>query len=201
MEYLFLFVLPVIGAAAGAYFGAYWKKKGENAATHEDIDKLVDQVAAVTEATKEIEARISKDLWELQKHWEMKRDVVLEVMKLLADLEYSISTMLLTFTGQPVSKDIETYAIQTWNDALIKFKRARLLAMLVFGTQTEHNFDDLEAFAIGMLKGVKARAEIPGWHPIFRTKVNALTDVLHRCIMTQSSESSAAQAPAGSVRE
>jgi len=37
------------------------KKKGENLATHEDLDKLVVQVRAVTTTTKEIEAKISTD--------------------------------------------------------------------------------------------------------------------------------------------
>ena len=55
-----------------AYLGSYLKKKGENLATHEDIDKLLAQVTAVTQATKEIEAKISVDVWERQKKWEIK---------------------------------------------------------------------------------------------------------------------------------
>jgi hypothetical protein len=50
-------------------------------ATHEDIDKLVDQVRAVTQTTKEIEARISNEVWDRQKLWEMKREVVFDAMK------------------------------------------------------------------------------------------------------------------------
>ena len=44
LEYLILFLLP----ATGAFFGSDLKKKGENLATHEDIDKLVKQVSAIT---------------------------------------------------------------------------------------------------------------------------------------------------------
>ncbi|MGO9272316.1 MAG: hypothetical protein ACLQOO_19160 [Terriglobia bacterium] len=44
----------------GAYLGSYLKKKGENLATHEDIDKLVKQVSAVTAATRQIEAKITR---------------------------------------------------------------------------------------------------------------------------------------------
>jgi hypothetical protein len=39
---------------------SYLKKKGENLATHEDVDKLVKQVSAVTAATKQIEANITR---------------------------------------------------------------------------------------------------------------------------------------------
>jgi hypothetical protein len=52
-------VIPFLCAGVGAYFGGYLKKKGVNLATHEDIDKVLDQVRAVTTTTKEIEAKIS----------------------------------------------------------------------------------------------------------------------------------------------
>jgi hypothetical protein len=53
-----------LGAVFRPYFTGYATKKGENLATHDDIDKLVDQVKAVTEATKKIEAEISSGVWD-----------------------------------------------------------------------------------------------------------------------------------------
>src|SRR5260370_37692966 len=61
------------GAVFRPYLTGYAAKKGENLATHEDIDKLVDQVKAITEDTKNIEAEISSGVWNKQKRWEMKR--------------------------------------------------------------------------------------------------------------------------------
>jgi hypothetical protein len=69
------------GAFIGSYLGSYMKKKGENKAIHEDIGKLVDQVKAVTEATKKIEATISDEVWNRQKRWEIKREVLFEVVR------------------------------------------------------------------------------------------------------------------------
>jgi hypothetical protein len=54
-------VITALVAGVGAYFGSYLKKKGENLATHEDLDKLIDQVSRVTEVTKKIEARVSDE--------------------------------------------------------------------------------------------------------------------------------------------
>ncbi len=54
---LVVFVSSGLSAGAGAFIGSYLMKKGENLATHEDINKLVDQVKSVTQATKEIEAK------------------------------------------------------------------------------------------------------------------------------------------------
>ena len=45
-ELLVVFLATMLSSGVGAYVGAYLKRKGENPATHEDIDKLLDQVAA-----------------------------------------------------------------------------------------------------------------------------------------------------------
>lgn len=74
-------------AAVGAYFGSYLKKKGENLATQEDLNKLVDQLKATTEATKRIEAQISGEMWDKQKQWELTRDAALRLMEAQARLE------------------------------------------------------------------------------------------------------------------
>lgn len=74
-------VLFLVSAGAGVYLGTYLKKKGENFATHEDIDRLVDQVGAATRATKEIESKISSELWDRKKRWELKRDVLFDTTR------------------------------------------------------------------------------------------------------------------------
>jgi hypothetical protein len=84
MDELLKFGWLAICAGAGGFLGSYLKRKGENLATHEDIGRLVDQVRAVTKATKEIEAKISDDVWDRQKRWELKREVLFETMKKLA---------------------------------------------------------------------------------------------------------------------
>src|SRR5689334_21327172 len=87
---LILFLLPFMAAAAGAYLGAYLRKKGENLATHEDIEKLNDQVRVVTTTAKKIEARISGELWNRQKRWELKREVLFEASRSLAAIDEAI---------------------------------------------------------------------------------------------------------------
>jgi hypothetical protein len=81
---------------AKKYAGAYMQKKGENLATHEDINKLVDQVKVVTQTTKEIESKISGELWDKQKHWEMKRDVVFEMSKKMSAVDDALTSVYST---------------------------------------------------------------------------------------------------------
>ncbi|WP_263408870.1 hypothetical protein [Terriglobus tenax] len=86
LETLFAVALFLLGVIVDrlfvrGYLSSYMKKKGEDLATHEDIAILVDQVRATTEATKAIEARISDDVWNRQRLWEMKRDVAFQIIE------------------------------------------------------------------------------------------------------------------------
>jgi hypothetical protein len=83
----------LVGAFLGSFLAGYLKKKGENLATHEDIQKLVDQVSAVTTATQEIESKISGELWDRQKRWELKRDVVFEVTRNLSAVRNALADL------------------------------------------------------------------------------------------------------------
>jgi hypothetical protein len=77
----------LLGAVLRPYLKGYASKKGENLATHEDISMLVDQVKAVTEATKKIEADISTGVWDRQKRWEMKREVLFEAARRVSEID------------------------------------------------------------------------------------------------------------------
>jgi hypothetical protein len=86
-------VTTFVTAGCGAYLGSYLKKKGENFATHEDIGKLVEQMKAVTHATKEIEAKISDDVWARQRRWELRRDIMLQAMDELTNMQGAMAAL------------------------------------------------------------------------------------------------------------
>jgi hypothetical protein len=89
-----IWLLTVIGALfIGGFLKSYMSKKGENLATHEDIDKLVEEIRAVTTTTEEIKARISGDVWDRQKQWELKRDLLLDVVRRMDDLGDAVTKL------------------------------------------------------------------------------------------------------------
>lgn len=85
MEQLINLIALGFAAIAGGFFGWFLKpylgKRGQDLATREDIDKALDEVRALSTATKGIEAKISGEVWDRQKRWELKRDVLFEAVK------------------------------------------------------------------------------------------------------------------------
>jgi hypothetical protein len=135
--------LSALISGFGAYFGAYFRKKGENLATHEDIDKLVDQVRAVTTTTKEIEAKIESDVWARQKSWEVKRDVLFNVTKAIGVMTntltklygfYLSKTQSLAKGGEP-RLGLKLEVITNFHKAAEDFEGEALLAALVCGRE------------------------------------------------------------------
>ena len=94
-----LVIVPFISAGAGAYLGSYLKKKGANLATREDLDDLVEQMSAVTQATKAIEAQISDQAWNKQRHWEMKRDALFSAVQALGRADDTLISLITTHTA------------------------------------------------------------------------------------------------------
>lgn len=141
LSYAGISVLTVLSAGIGAYIGAYLKKKGENLATHEDIDKLLVQIRATTEATKSIEARISSEVWDRQRQWELKRDAVLAVIQALSAAEDALMEtctyylMSVKDGRNPMVKEEYDKATLDWKDKLTEFESKRTIAKLICGEQ------------------------------------------------------------------
>ena len=150
-----LALIPFVTAGAGAYFGSYLKTKGENLATHEDIQKVVDEVRAVTTVTKEIEAKISNDVWDRQKRWELKREILFEATKRLADLEDSLlglHAMTEVEAKEPKGDDVTWTALknerlQRWRSATTSFDETRQFVEIVCAKETAKVIDKVGTLA------------------------------------------------------
>jgi hypothetical protein len=124
----------LVSAFVGSYLASYLKKKGENLATHEDIDKLVDQVRAVTTATKEIEERIESSVWSKQRHWEMKRDALFASVQALdrtktAFIELWASQVF--EVGDPEYKERKRVSAEKWLAEISRYDETRSSTSLV----------------------------------------------------------------------
>lgn len=96
-QYSWAIVTFLLGLFASSFLKSYASKKAENLAMHEGIEKLVEQMSAIRQATKEIEAKISDDVWNRQRQSELKREAVFSVMLALNQANhemFAVSTVL-----------------------------------------------------------------------------------------------------------
>jgi hypothetical protein len=153
----------LISAFIGSYLAGYLKKKGENLATKEDIGDLVKQMSAVTEATKKIEADISTSVWDKQKRWEMKREVLFEATKRVSEVDDAMLSYATATKEDHAKQKVWATALPTieeqlswaeskherqtrWSKASTAFDESRLFAGIVCGKDGKQAFDDLGAF-------------------------------------------------------
>ena len=111
MNDLTLFGIPVLSfitAGAGAYFGAYLRKKGENLATKEDFEELKTQTEKLREATKEIDTKIEKRVWNDQRRWELRRDTLLVIMTSLRRAHRAVNALYSAYGADMKIKDAQS---------------------------------------------------------------------------------------------
>jgi hypothetical protein len=149
----------------GAFLGAYFKRKGENLATHEDLDKLVAQMAAVTEATENIKAAISDDVWDRQKQWEMRRDSVFEAARALGELDNALFELHFAYSLPiPDRQDLKANTLgkrkekrESFDSSNARIDGARFLADMVVGRRLDRALyecvNDMRSIATKILEG------------------------------------------------
>jgi hypothetical protein len=171
MDSIYWPVLAVIGSLAGGYFGAYLKTKAANLATHEDINKLVEQLRAVTQATKEVEAKISDRVWQRQKQWELQYGAILEALRQLSEVEAIMSEVVaihVTKLGQAREGAaliaLEEKAISS-RDAYLKafqsFSKAKNVVNMLCGMEVQNRFAEIQKIMHGAVKQSITNERIP----------------------------------------
>jgi hypothetical protein len=181
MEPLAIGVLTTLLGVLVGYLTGYANKKGENRAIHEDIGKLTDQVAAVTKTAKEIEAKISSDVWDRQKRWELKREVLFEVTRKAAQIEDTIRALNIVLTEKQEGEfDLITRrkeALARWLKVANDFDETKLLVTVVCGLETTHAVYDLNAAVINMA------ADLVKGEDVYMKAMEGFTEKLYAALM------------------
>jgi hypothetical protein len=84
------YVLAVLLPAAGAYLGAYAKRKAEDRAAQENFDSLREQLQKTTHDTEEIKATLSRKSWLTQQQWAIREHHYMSLLAHLSKLKLSL---------------------------------------------------------------------------------------------------------------
>ena len=146
-------ILAVVVSLLVGYLKGYTKKRGENKAMHDDLGKLVDQVRAVTTTAKEIEAQISGGLWDKQRRWELRRDVIFDAMKRLGATDDALRNLDTVYRTARENGADEIYWVRARLDAKKKlfnvsteFDESRSLISLVCADEVRAACDNVAVF-------------------------------------------------------
>jgi len=154
LHYVMLGLTTLGGAFVGSYLGSYLKKKGENLAKKEDIDDLIAEVHAVTTTTKQIEAKISNEVWDRQKQWELRRDASFAAAKAAGSVKDTLTVMhgiLMTdkqnaAQGKPLRPDKQGEAYATFNKACEELDQAFMLVAITCGDDVRNKVGEFMLF-------------------------------------------------------
>ena len=158
METAFIIVLSLLNLAlvgAGIYLTAYLKKKAQNLATREEFAELQKQTAELTRTTAQIETDIKGDLWDRQKQWELKRDVMFEAAKTASAVKDRLAEMHAicmtdkeaTKKGKPTRPDKQAEAYAAFNKAADKLGEAFMLVAIACGDDVRNKVGEFGVFA------------------------------------------------------
>ena len=161
VDNLIAWALTTLGSAfLGSYLASYLKKKGENLATHEDLGKLVKQMEAVTTATKEIEAKISDQVWNRQRQWELRRDALLAAAKALGGCHQAITDLAVAYKvggDNPGLMQNQIDRQSQWNAVQTEFATStRLLVNLVAGKECRRAFSEFGSLTSDIVRKMVA---------------------------------------------
>jgi len=158
--------LNFVVSGFGAYCGSYLKQRRKNLATHEDINELANQVHIITKATKEIEAKISSDVWDKQKRWELKREILLEATRKVGELEELLNTLnsiLQTELKEPKEGNLAWTEMKIgnnkkWSKASAHFDETRLFVDVTCGKETQEALDGYGKLARELVTAINKRS-------------------------------------------
>jgi hypothetical protein len=131
---LWLIVSPFIATALTIIIFWFWKpwagayagEKGKNLARKEDLDAILAEVRAVTITQKEIEHKLSGDLWHQQVKWNHKRDAYLDLLKVAYKAWESYTGIAAILRHRAVSADEMHEFVQNQLPLITAFNVARI---------------------------------------------------------------------------
>jgi hypothetical protein len=145
----------------GIYLKSYLQSKAKNLATHEDFEDLKNQTAALKRTTAEIEAEIKGGLWDKQKRWELKRDVVFHCIKRIAQADEALVGLHALHQVPEVPDNLGSMQsrhdrIVAWAKASAEFDESKLMVAVTCCKETKEAVEGFVSVAARIARQLTA---------------------------------------------
>jgi hypothetical protein len=161
--------------AIAAYLGAYAAEKGKRRAAREDSAQIRDELARNTQAVKEIEAKVSSDLWDRQWRLNQKRDVYSRLIEGLGELQFTIGAhTALTKAKDAADADVVFELHDRTKALLLELERSRAVARIFLSSEAVKAIDEFEE----VLKGRNAADSLQFFSRATEQLISAAKDEL-----------------------
>ena len=110
--------LAVAGSIVGGLLGSFFSKRGEIAAIQSQIERVVDQNKRLVESSEAIKNDLADKSFSKQRHWDIKRDTALEIMRMqgkLSELAGRMAEEMDNLSKAESNKDSELMKISLTN--------------------------------------------------------------------------------------
>jgi hypothetical protein len=130
------------------FLGSYSAKKGENLATKEDIAQL-------TKITEGIKAKISDEVWDRQRQWEVRRDAVINTIRDISSLRDALAECCGAFNAP--NMDYQKVTGTKYDECYTRFACSKLVVDAVAGKELTESLDDFQKFVRRVFETTIAR--------------------------------------------
>jgi hypothetical protein len=154
-------VAPIIVLWIKSYFGPYLTQKAKNLATHEDIQKLIDQVRE----TERVKAEISDSMWDRQSRWTYKRDLYVKIVE-------TMTTLIGLETRLRAAEELGLPAVESkeWGQYLTELMKLTGIASFVLSERANRILENL--------RSTKSNAADEPWSQEQTTRLKAHLSIL-----------------------
>jgi hypothetical protein len=104
-DYVATLTLSAVGAAIGVYLVAYVKQKGENPATKEDLQLVVDQVKATTLLAEGMKTEVSGKRWISQERWKVRMELYVTLLSTLQTVVMNLNSVVMEIKTHNTARD------------------------------------------------------------------------------------------------
>lgn len=144
-------MLLIVFGGVVATIGGYWGQRFKNAAMKDDFEDIKEQTRQLAEATREIETKIDDQVWNRQRLWEMKREIMFKAVKRLNDVENNLLSLEIFWQNKP-DDEIESQEagitfrngyLTSWQKAMRSFEELEALTQVACSLETMRAFTQL----------------------------------------------------------